>query len=245
MRSTTRRAFTLIELLTVIAIIAILASILFPVFAKAREKAEQTHCLNNVKQLDLSFNMYATDYDSRLPMVSSGLGTSPTGSARVASAVPQNWATVLNSYTKNDQILICPDTTIDGQTFDSTQLAQQNCGTGNPGVSYGMTASLDAAKITRITYPGSTVLLFDAITDNNACYGDAGPNVGNVGGAANGAGVDRIRANHLGDDPGATTVSGNGYGCFGFADGHAKVLMFSAVAVPNASLSASSPRFTK
>src|SRR5256712_9786426 len=57
------RAFTLIELLVVIAIIAILAAILFPVFARAREKARQTACLSNCKQIALAFQMYQQDYD--------------------------------------------------------------------------------------------------------------------------------------------------------------------------------------
>ena len=55
--------FTLIELLVVIAIIAILAAILFPVFAQAREKARQTSCLSNIKQIDLAMLMYAQDFD--------------------------------------------------------------------------------------------------------------------------------------------------------------------------------------
>jgi prepilin-type N-terminal cleavage/methylation domain-containing protein/prepilin-type processing-associated H-X9-DG protein len=59
--------FTLIELLVVIAIIAILAAILFPVFAKAREKARQTACLNNQKQIATATLMYAQDHDEMLP----------------------------------------------------------------------------------------------------------------------------------------------------------------------------------
>jgi prepilin-type N-terminal cleavage/methylation domain-containing protein len=55
------RGFTLIELLVVIAIIAILAAILFPVFAQARDKARQSACLSNVKQIALGFAMYRQD----------------------------------------------------------------------------------------------------------------------------------------------------------------------------------------
>ena len=62
-----RKAFTLIELLVVIAIIAILAAILFPVFAKAREKARQISCLSNMRQIGLGFMQYTQDNDEVLP----------------------------------------------------------------------------------------------------------------------------------------------------------------------------------
>jgi len=60
-----KHGFTLIELLVVIAIIAILAAILFPVFAKAREKARQSSCLSNLKQIGLAGLSYAQDYDEK------------------------------------------------------------------------------------------------------------------------------------------------------------------------------------
>lgn len=62
-----RRGFTLIELLVVIAIIAILAAILFPVFARAREKARQASCQSNIKQIVLGAIMYTQDYDDSVP----------------------------------------------------------------------------------------------------------------------------------------------------------------------------------
>jgi prepilin-type N-terminal cleavage/methylation domain-containing protein len=63
-----RNGFTLIELLVVIAIIAILAAILFPVFAQAREKARQTQCASNARQVGLATNMYLQDYDETFPI---------------------------------------------------------------------------------------------------------------------------------------------------------------------------------
>jgi prepilin-type N-terminal cleavage/methylation domain-containing protein/prepilin-type processing-associated H-X9-DG protein len=62
-----RKGFTLIELLVVIAIIAILAAILFPVFAKAREKARQTQCLNNQRQIGTGLMLYAQDHEETFP----------------------------------------------------------------------------------------------------------------------------------------------------------------------------------
>jgi prepilin-type N-terminal cleavage/methylation domain-containing protein/prepilin-type processing-associated H-X9-DG protein len=94
-----RRGFTLIELLVVIAIIAILAAILFPVFAKAREKARQASCLSNSKQQALAVLQYNSDYDQTYAMSSY---YSPTTGV---------WFTVfseLEPYAKNEGIYQCP-----------------------------------------------------------------------------------------------------------------------------------------
>ena len=92
-----RPGFTLIELLVVIAIIAILAAILFPVFARAREKAKQTGCLSNMKQIALAADMYKTDYDSCYPM-----------SIYLAGAQIMTYYHELMPYMKNAQLLQCP-----------------------------------------------------------------------------------------------------------------------------------------
>ncbi|HOS94156.1 MAG TPA: DUF1559 domain-containing protein [Armatimonadota bacterium] len=98
----TRRGFTLIELLVVIAIIAILAAILFPVFAKAREKARQTSCLSNCKQIANALIMYTTDYDETMPFITSCSAPEYTHHAAA------NAQGKLHPYIKNAQVWQCP-----------------------------------------------------------------------------------------------------------------------------------------
>ena len=101
-----RHGFTLIELLVVIAIIAILAAILFPVFAKAREKARQTTCLSNLKQIGTAILMYAQDYDETYPIEYSM-------DAPDTSQIPLTWPNRVMPYIKNTQLFKCPS---DGRT---------------------------------------------------------------------------------------------------------------------------------
>jgi prepilin-type N-terminal cleavage/methylation domain-containing protein/prepilin-type processing-associated H-X9-DG protein len=126
-----RKGFTLIELLVVIAIIAILAAILFPVFAKAREKARQTSCLNNVRQLTTGFLSYIQDYDEHLPMYADASYT-------------WGWQAVIAPYTKNTQIQHCPSSTT---TYSYGVDYPNLCGVGS------------AAALGAINYPAECMMI--------------------------------------------------------------------------------------
>lgn len=112
-----RNGFTLIELLVVIAIIAILASILFPVFAKAREKARETACKSNLRQLGLSIRMYADDWD----------GSMPIANAQPSLDGAPGLVDVIDPYVKNTQIYRCPS---DRDNKYRTEKTSYNYGSG-------------------------------------------------------------------------------------------------------------------
>ena len=217
MRPEARRAFTLIELLVVIAIIAILAAILFPVFAKAREKAEQTDCINNVKQITTALQMYAQDYDQKY--------------SKVNYAGNYFWPAAIYSYTKSTQIYTCKAFPLD-QTYDGGVTPV----TDVHGISYGMNKSLEdlaASKTTRVSYPSGTVLVCDIYSVNKAdntknlwpwLDQNGGYDISWTTGAPNTGLVNAIRNNHSGDDNASSGQRDGGVGIVGFTDGHAKAM---------------------
>ena len=111
-------AFTLIEILVVIAIIAILAAILFPVFARARENARRASCQSNVKQILLGMLQYTQDYDERLPLQSfvENVPGAPLGAGTIGKNVL--WNQTVQPYLKSIQVFQCPSSNVPIDTVD-------------------------------------------------------------------------------------------------------------------------------
>jgi len=222
-------AFTLIELLVVIAIIAILAAILFPVFAQARDKARQTACLSNMKQIGTGLMMYTQDYDEALPGCDNAqegfnlpLGFMDPGS-------PRNWAREVQPYVKNLGVFMCPSATPrsdlpDGPTSGYRETTDPKGGNTNYLLN-GVTANRPLAEIPA---PANTVYLSEynflsrtaqerpLRTDANAYVWTnavSSPYLGNYG-----------QFNHQ-----YYTIRHNGGGNYLFSDGHAKWVKKTAV----------------
>ncbi|MGI5817594.1 MAG: DUF1559 domain-containing protein [Armatimonadota bacterium] len=166
-----KRGFTLIELLVVIAIIAILAAILFPVFARAREKARQSSCASNLKQIGTAFMMYAQDYDEMFMDILMHRDIS-------SSSVDWNgWNRVLMPYVMNQQIFRCPSAfwgtdsmhqagTINGGYGAVRQVLGYNGSIGYNATDWGGDPNMDAPgfgqPLSAMTQPAGIILAIDA-----------------------------------------------------------------------------------
>jgi len=138
-----RRGFTLIELLVVIAIIAILAAILFPVFARAREKARMTSCLSNMKQLGTAALMYTQDYDEIYALTAHNCCV-----ANFADTLTPTWIRGLVPYVKNAAVWECP-------SAQNAWAPTQGTGTGDMprATNYVVSGNVDGRKVSEIIHP--------------------------------------------------------------------------------------------
>lgn len=144
-----KSAFTLIELLVVIAIIAILAAILFPVFATAREKARQSTCASNQKQLGIAFLSYVNDYDECLP---SGVPATASGSGFYsAGQMGCGWAGEVYDYLKSRGVYGCP-----------SDAAVINTG-NNQSVSYSYNGYIAGVNVAKIPEPSRILMLSEIV----------------------------------------------------------------------------------
>ena len=160
-----RRGFTLIELLVVIAIIAILAAILFPVFARAREKARQSSCLSNLKQLGTAGMMYMQDYDETHWLTSAAHLTA-CATAQTPGAV---WYHALEPYVKNAQVFKCPSdrgqsaewgTSWDERPGATTGVYPSSVGMSFA-LSYGTNHNQNGVAMAQVQYPAETGMIFE------------------------------------------------------------------------------------
>ena len=163
-----RRGFTLIELLVVIAIIAILAAILFPVFAKAREKARQSSCLSNVKQLNLAMLQYVQDFDELFPFFNLYLPANHVvpGPVCTGSHPYLHWFDGISPYIKNSQVFRCPSANTEWIGYG------KNYNLGYWGGYPGRTGPIyEGATLASVNYPAQLAMICDRrwTSNGNLC----------------------------------------------------------------------------
>ena len=204
-----RKGFTLIELLVVIAIIAILAAILFPVFAKAREKARQASCLSNVKQLALGLLQYTQDYDEMIIRSETYMPSTWTFGRWIDrnDGSRLNYFTWLDGilpYTANEQIMLCPSS---GRNFVARP--------GRMNTDYVYNGHVGNMKMGAIREPATTLWFGDVGYASGAAPTGANTYVQNyTGGRATLLSTHRASCWH-------SNRHNNG-GNYGYMDGHAK-----------------------
>jgi len=164
-RRPTSHAFTLIELLVVIAIIAILAAILFPVFAKAREKARQASCASNLKQVGVAMTMYASDYDDLYAYGADWQDKAfphPSWVAQLATMPVVRF--VLDPYVKSMQVWVCPsDTGLEWDPITSQAINTTSCARDYAmSYSYRTELALRGISTSSLTYPTQVPMFIDS-----------------------------------------------------------------------------------
>ena len=155
------RGFTLIELLVVIAIIAILAAILFPVFAKAREKARQSSCASNVKQITLGYLQYFQDYDERTAIHRCGSYDPATLVCTHEAVLP---------YIKNTQVFVCPSAPAVPVADYHYTLRPNNTRTPGQGSWYWDNMDMDNRALSECQTPAQKVIIGDGDTRSYAAW---------------------------------------------------------------------------
>jgi prepilin-type N-terminal cleavage/methylation domain-containing protein len=246
-----RHAFTLIELLVVIAIIAILAAILFPVFAQARDKARQSACLSNCKQIGLAINMYVDDYDETFFWQKAWDEQAELGPGFWGASYKSyvRWPFAHAPYIKNTDVYKCPS---DKGTPDSRNVAKAPGGDGSSPwfISYGPNLMMmigdgpqsHPTTMASLSRPAEKIAIAEAIVGYGCCESW---NVeyfrgANYSGRENGWAWGDFRKNvgtakklGLGDDKmGPVTRHALGNTAI-FADGHAKWLRWNQVGDSN------------
>ncbi len=166
-----RKAFTLIELLVVIAIIAILAAILFPVFSQAREKARQSSCLSNMKQIGLAMMMYLQDYDY----------TSMRDTFWTFDRPGYCWNGMLQPYVKNKGIFKCPSHGLPANALDWDNTQNYDPWLEYRGKSYGISVygivqcvvTPDGTWNTEtLKYPAERIAFYEVKANDGSGWGD-------------------------------------------------------------------------
>ncbi|MBD3293007.1 MAG: DUF1559 domain-containing protein [Armatimonadia bacterium] len=158
-----RRGFTLIELLVVIAIIAILAAILFPVFARAREKARQTSCLSNMKQLVTAAQMYVQDYDECLfgHIAGTRFPQNPGEPDWAWGSPYYMWHQQVYPYVNNIQMFTCPSKKNYTLGYDSAANSPLYDSTLGYGMNYWVTYFYNYLSLGDIQRPAQTIWFTD------------------------------------------------------------------------------------
>jgi prepilin-type N-terminal cleavage/methylation domain-containing protein/prepilin-type processing-associated H-X9-DG protein len=230
-----RTGFTLIELLVVIAIIAILASILFPVFARARENARRASCQSNLKQIGLGIEQYKQDYDSRYMHEEDN--SVPGRDAPDQPFGPWvrkrfGWDHVIQPYLKSTQIFRCPSTSTGPNFGNASAPNDGNIGnisysanskvTGSWGHTVNPTWGEGPLSDSQLEFPASTILVMDG------GGGQTGGDTGNVASTSDSWGYGQIHGDAIKTGgPLQRHLEGGNYL---FTDGHVK--WFSAAGMP-------------